>query len=112
MFDNVFAYTAPGSQYPGYVSINRDQNGDITVTVREAARVREGVYVCGFAADKGKPGRCTPGDQFCNNYCNMAPLKGAMQDSPLRCTHVDEGKQATFTVPAEHWTMANKAAVE
>ena len=105
MTDNIFAYTAPGGSYPGYVSINCDKDGNVAVTVREASTVREGVYVCGFAADKGKPGRCTPGDQFCNNYCNMAPSKGPMQDHPLSCTDVYEGKQATFTVPADSWTL-------
>lgn len=41
-----------------------------------------GVYICGYARDKGQPGRCTPGDEHCNNYCNMAPEKGPMQRSP------------------------------
>ncbi len=31
---NIFAYTAPGSEYPGYVSINRTKDGDVSVTVR------------------------------------------------------------------------------
>jgi hypothetical protein len=30
----LFAYTAPGGLYPGYVSINRLENGDVRVTVR------------------------------------------------------------------------------
>lgn len=102
---NLLAYTAPGSQYPGYVSINRTPEGDIAVTVREAPTVRDGSYVCGFAADKGKPGRCTKGDDRCNNYCNMAPEKGPMQDHPLPCTQVFEGRSVTFTVPASEWRI-------
>ena len=61
MTDNIFAYTAPGGSYPGYVSINRDKDGNIAVTVREAPTVREG--------------------------------------------NTHEGKQATFTVPADSWTL-------
>lgn len=44
----------------------------------------EKTYVCGYASDKGQPGRCTPGDDRCNNYCNMAPAKGPMQPHPAR----------------------------
>jgi len=105
MTENIFAFTAPGCEYPGYVSINRDANGDIAVTVREAPTVREGGYICGFAVDKGKPGRCTPGDDCCNNYCNLAPSKGPMQDHPAPCVQTFEGKQATFTVPADQWKL-------
>ena len=105
MPDNIFAYTAPGSGYPGYVSINRDADGNIAVTVREAPLVRDGSYICGFAADKGQPGRCTPGDERCNNYCNKAPAKGKMQDHPAPCVQTFEGKQATFTVPADQWMI-------
>lgn len=39
-------------------------------------------YICGYASDKGAPGRCTPGDDRCNNYCNLAPTKGPMQPHP------------------------------
>lgn len=41
-------------------------------------------YICGYETDKGKPGRCTPGDAHCNNYCNMAPEKGSMQSVPVQ----------------------------
>lgn len=39
-------------------------------------------YICGFAHQKGEAGRCTPGDEHCNNYCNMAPQKGSMKCRP------------------------------
>jgi len=105
MTDNLFAYTAPGIEYPGYVSINRNADGDVAVTVREAPTVRDGFYICGFSADKGKPGRCTKGDDRCNNYCNMAPEKGPMQDHPAPCVQTFEGKTATFVVPAADWPL-------
>ena len=44
MTDNLFAYTAPGTDYPGYVSINRTPEGDVAVTVREAPTVRENQF--------------------------------------------------------------------
>ncbi len=31
---NLFAYTTPTGTYPGYVSINRKENGDISIAVR------------------------------------------------------------------------------
>jgi len=102
MRDNIFAYTAPGSAYPGYVSINRLENGDVEITVREEGRSFAGVHVCANASDAG-PGRCTPGGPTCNNYCNLAPRKGPMQPAPLPCRHDKEGKQASFVVPAGQW---------
>lgn len=105
MTDNIFAFTALGAQYPGYVSINRLENGDVEVTVRSAPRVQDGGYICANPRDAG-PGRCVPGGPTCNNYCNMAPQKGPMQDHPLPCTHTIEGKTASFVVPAENWPDA------
>jgi hypothetical protein len=100
MPDNLFAHTAPGAAYPGYVSINREESGDVSFTVRAAPTERDGVHICAHARDAG-PGRCVAGGPTCNNYCNMAPEKGPMQDSPLPCVQVFEGKTASFTVPAE-----------
>lgn len=34
MLDNLYAYTEPGHDYPAYVSINRDEHGAHTITVR------------------------------------------------------------------------------
>lgn len=99
MTKNVFAFTAAGSNYPEYVSVNETDDPDkFTITVRSASTKRQGCYVCGQAIDKGQPGRCTPGDDHCNNYCNMAPQKGAMQDAPLSCEHVCEGPSAIITL--------------
>lgn len=102
MRENLFAYTAPGIEMPGYVSINREENGDVSVTVRAEPRVRDGVYVCAHAKDAG-PGRCVAGGPTCNNYCNMAPEKGPMQDHPLPCRHVDAGASVTYTIKAADW---------
>lgn len=106
MRDNIFAYTAAtGKGYPGYVSINRLENGDVEVTVRAAPTEYEGSRVCAFKHQAGEPGRCTPGDEHCNNYCNMAPQKGPMQDHPLRCEHVKEGATVSYVVPAAEWKL-------
>lgn len=101
------AYTKLGSNYPGYVNVSREQDGAIAVTVRADPKVHDGCYVCGHAKDKGAHGRCTPGDEHCNNYCNMAPQKGPMQDAPLPCTQVIEGATATVRLSAAEWQSLN-----
>lgn len=102
MKTNLFAYTDVGTAAcPGYVSVNRLESGDVEVTVRSASTTYD-AHVCAHAPDAG-PGRCTPGGPTCNNYCNMAPQKGPMQDRPLPCTHTEEGGTASFVVPAAEW---------
>lgn len=106
---NIFAFSETNSDQPSYpalVSINRNEDGSVTVSVRETPTVRDGCFVCVFAADKGQPGRCTPGDQHCNNYCNKAPQKGAMADSPADCLQVFEGRHVAVTIPSELWHLS------
>lgn len=97
------AYTTLAPSYPGYVNVSRDDDGLVVITVRGDPTIREGCYICGFDRDKGRPGRCTPGDEHCNNYCNSAPEKGPMADAPLPCTHTDEGKTAIVRLTADEW---------
>lgn len=100
----VAAYTNLEPSYPGYVNISREDDGGVVITVRGDPTSREGYHLCGFApADTGKHGRCTPGDANCNNYCNMAPQKGPMQDSPVPCIQVHEGQTAAVRLSAEAW---------
>ena len=35
---NIFAHTAPGTNYPEFVSINLEEDGTISVTVRNPAK--------------------------------------------------------------------------
>jgi hypothetical protein len=35
---NIYAYTAPSSNYPPYISINRTDNGGVSITVRSPAK--------------------------------------------------------------------------
>ena len=107
MSENIFAFTEYNPEqpsYPGYVSINRNDTGDVVVSVRAAPYVVDGVYIC---SHQPGPGKCVKGGLACNNYCNMAPEKGPMQDSPLPCKQVYEGAQASFTVHAENWTLGD-----
>jgi hypothetical protein len=99
----ITAYTTLEPIYPGFVNVSRDDDGSVVLYVRGNPETRDGAYICGFAADKGKPGRCTPGDHACNNYCNMAPDKGPMVDSPAPCTQTFEGKAATLRLSADAW---------
>jgi len=103
--NNIFAFTEVNHEqpsYPGFISINGDESGNVVVTIRESPTVRDSVYIC---SHESGPGKCTAGGPTCNNYCNMAPQKGPMQDRPLPCQQVLEGKQATFTIPKSHWTL-------
>lgn len=92
----ISAHTNPDSEYPGYINFTREDDGTVTVHFRGDPTMRDGAYVCGYARDKGQPGRCTPGDDRCNNYCNTAPQKGPMQKTPADCVQVHEGKTGTL----------------
>lgn len=76
------AYTKLDQIYPGYINFTREKDGTVSVHLRGDPEVKDGCYVCAYSSQKGEYGRCTPGDQHCNNYCNMAPEKGPMQPSP------------------------------
>lgn len=91
----IAAHTNFDPSYPGYVNFTRNDDGTVTVIVRADPKKVEGSYICGYASDKGQPGRCTPGDDRCNNYCNMASAKGPMPDAPADCSHVREGACAS-----------------
>jgi hypothetical protein len=101
MRDLIYADTKPGVSYPGYVNFTREDDGSVTLVVRGDPSSHDGVYVCGYAPrDTGAPGRCTPGDDRCNNYCNMAPGKGPMQPGPLPCIQIREGTITTLRLSA------------
>lgn len=61
MNKNIFAYTAPGSNYPGYVSINRTPDGDVTITVRAAPDTSSADHpLPGVVAEYTIPGNVWP----------------------------------------------------
>lgn len=103
MTDLVTAYTKPGVSYPGYVNITRQDDGSVRLIVRADPETEHGCFICSNARDKGQPGRCTPGDERCNNYCNLAPEKGPMQPHPADCDHMREGVTATLTLSEVEW---------
>lgn len=99
MNTKVAAYTKLDQTYPGYINFTAQEDGSVRVIVRaDPAVIKDASHICGYAVDRGKPGRCTPGDQSCNNYCNMAPEKGPMQPAPLRCTQTYPGVTATLSL--------------
>lgn len=104
MSECMAACTTLAPVYPGYVNVSRNDDGSVVITVRADPKTFDGEYICGLAADKGKPGRCFPGDDHCNNYCNMASEKGAMADHPLPCSQTIEGATATVRLSASEWT--------
>jgi len=93
------AHTNPGFD-PGYINFTREDDGSVSVHLRGNPSTVDGFYICGHASDKGQPGRCTPGDDHCNNYCNLAPQKGPMQPHPAKCSHVKVGATAMLTLSA------------
>lgn len=97
----IHAHTNPGAEYPGFINFTREDDGAVSVHLRGDPTKVEGAYICGYPEDKGKPGRCTPGDDHCNNYCNLAPEKGPMPPRPLSCSHVREGKTEKLTLSGE-----------
>lgn len=100
------AFTNPGCEYPGYINFSREADGTISVHLRGDPKVIEdSIYICGFKGkDTGKLGRCTPGDDNCNNYCNMAPENGKMQDHPKPCRQVQEGATVKLTLTSDDFS--------
>ncbi|RWF33732.1 hypothetical protein [Mesorhizobium sp.] len=99
----IAACTTLAPLYPGFVNFSRNEDGSVDITVRGDPTTVAARYICGYARDKGQPGRCTPGDDHCNNYCNQAPEKGRMQDSPLPCDQTHEGEFAVVKLTAAEW---------
>lgn len=99
----ITSYTTLEPIYPGFVNVSRADDRSVVLYVRGNPEKRDAAYICGFAADKGMPGRCSPGDDACNNYCNMAPQKGPMADRPAPCSQTSEGKAATLRLTADEW---------
>lgn len=97
----IAAHTNLDPTYPGYVNFTRNDDGTVTVIVRGDPKKIDAGYICGYALDKGYPGRCTPGDDRCNNYCNMAPEKGPMQPHPAPCVQTHCGPEASVKLPAD-----------
>lgn len=97
------AYTKMSGSYPGYINASRDGERVVLMVRGDPDVLENRAFICGFARDKGQPGRCTPGDENCNNYCNSAPEKGPMQDHPKPCTQVFEGKTVTVSLSADEW---------
>lgn len=109
----IAAHTNLGATFPGYINFTREDDGTISVHVRGNPQTLSGSYLCGYAADRGKPGRCTPGDMFCNNYCNLAPGKGPMQARPLPCTSiVREGATVKLTLTEAEFMALLEAAFD
>jgi hypothetical protein len=103
MSKTITACTTLAPLFPGYINASRNEDGSVIVTVRGDPKSVDGAYICGHAHDRGRPGRCTPGDQSCNNYCNLAPEKGKMQDAPARCKQTFCGETVTLRLSADEW---------
>lgn len=97
MSTNLLAITLSDPVYPGFVSINREDDGSVTVIVRQAPRTVDGVRVCGQTCKSRGPG--------CNNYCNFDQSK-PMADRPEALEITQAGHQVSLKVSAEQWDAA------
>lgn len=99
------AHTNIDPSYPGYINVT-ETDSSVRITVRGDPITREdSLFVCGHTArDVGRPGRCTPGDEHCNNYCNCDPSQ-PMPDSPKRTVQVFEGHTVQLTVTRKAWEL-------
>jgi len=107
----IAAHTNLDPSYPGYINFTRENDGTVTAILRGDPSKVDGRYVCVDARNKGRPGRCTPGDDRCNNYCNLAPQKGPMQRSPADCSQVREGTFASIKLSGADFDALIAAAV-
>lgn len=107
MRQTLCAFTPPEPAYPPYFNVERDGEEAI-ITVRSAPTIREGIRICSHTPG---PGRCVAGGAGCNNYCNMAPQLGPMQDGPERCSHTDCGPTASMRMPIERFRAELEAAL-
>lgn len=107
----IAAKTKPGCHYPGYVNVSEMGDGSVAIVVRADPDIRKGVHVCGHRSQRGEPGRCTPGDDRCNNYCNAAPEKGKMQERPTPCEHITVGITSRVVFTAEEWADVRAAII-
>lgn len=104
----VGAFTAPEGSYPPYINVTME-GGKVRVTVRSPPVESEGVNICGFAGrDDHQPGRCTPTNGRCNNYCNAKPGE-PMPDSPLPCTTITQGATASIELELSQWEAVIEA---
>lgn len=111
MSNTPVAYTKPDVVYPGFVNFTPADDGGVAIHLRSDAEKRQGSYICGYAKDKGQHGRCTPGDERCNNYCNMAPEKGAMQSHPAPCEQILCGSTASLSLSADEWAKLKQQII-
>lgn len=100
---NVVAYTKVDPIYPGFINFTPADDGGVTIHLRGDPTQQNGAYVCGYSNDQGLPGRCSPGDENCNNYCNLAPSKGPMQPRPKPCQHTKCGDTTSLVLSAAEW---------
>jgi len=96
MKTNIFAFTETGHA-PGLVSINRLDNGNVEISLRQSPKRKDGIRVCG--AD------CQPGEKHCNNYCahdKSKPIAG----HPERFEYDEFGVSAMLTIPGPEFDAA------
>jgi hypothetical protein len=57
MSELITAYTKMTGTYPGYINVSREDDGTVVIIVRADPTTRPGEYICGYARNRGEPGR-------------------------------------------------------
>ncbi len=81
--DNEQVHKCPherGANYPGYINFTREDDGSVSVHLRGDPERRMASTSAAMPIRRGIRAAARR-DEHCNNYCNMAPEKGPMQDS-------------------------------
>lgn len=107
----IAAHTKADPSFPGFVNVSAMSDGTVAIVMRTDPHVSKGIFICGHRTERGMPGRCTPGDENCNNYCNMAKEKGAMQDAPKPCDVLRVGVTTRLVLSAEAWADIRAAII-
>lgn len=97
MATNLIAITQAEPVYPGFVSVNREDDGAVTIVVRRAPEHYVSKRHCGKS--------CFPGQAGCNNWCGYKP-DDEQPDKPEGIDIVEPGATVSLTISGAEWDAA------
>ncbi|MBJ7440559.1 MAG: hypothetical protein JHD35_16235 [Sphingopyxis sp.] len=97
MTTNLIAITHAVPVYPGYLSINREDDGSVTVHLRGAPLHHDTMRACGKS--------CFPGQAGCNNWCGYN-ADGGRPANPEGIDVISPGETVTLKIKGSDWDAA------
>lgn len=97
MTTNLIAITHAVSVYPGFLSINREDDGSVTVHLRGAPLHHDTIRACGKS--------CFPGQAGCNNWCGYDPV-GESPAGPEKLDVISPGEMVSLKIKGSDWDAA------